>query len=163
MFDIDANGILNVTAKDTGTGKSSKITITNEKGRLSQKDIDKMVREAEQYKAEDDERKKTVEAKNVLENLCYQFRNSIDDENIKDKIPAEDREKVESTVKDTLAWLDRNQLATEEEFKHKTKDLEAVVHPIMRRVYESAGGGAGMPEGMPSTGGQRGTHVEEVD
>lgn len=172
VFDIDANGIMNVSAKDTSTGRSSKITITNEKGRLAQNDIDRMVREAEQFKGEDEVRRHTVEAKNVLENLCYQFRNSMNEEGLKDKISSEDKSKIEHIVQETLDWLDRNQLGTQEEFEHKTKELEAIVHPIMRKVYESGAGGmpgGGMPGGGMPGGGfggappTSGPHVEEVD
>lgn len=173
VFDIDANGIMNVSAKDTSTGKSSKITITNEKGRLAQSDIDRMVREAEQFKGEDEIRRHTVEAKNVLENLCYQFRNTMNEEGVKAKVSSEDAKKIEDAVKDTLEWLDRNQLASQEEFQHKTKELEVIVHPIMRKIYESGAAEGGMPGagfggGMPGAGfggapPSSGPHVEEVD
>merc|ERR1719188_1936919 len=97
-FDIDANGILNVAAKDSSTGKEQQITITNEKGRLSQADIDRMVEEAEKYKAEDDAHKQKIEAKNGLENYCYSMKNTMDDEKIKDKFDAGDKEKLETVI-----------------------------------------------------------------
>merc|ERR1712125_184043 len=172
-FDIDANGILNVSAQDKSTGKSNQITITNEKGRLSQADIDRMVQEAEKYRAEDDANKQKVEAKNRLENYCFTMRNSLQEEKLQDKFEAGDKDKIEKAVQDTLDWLDKNQLAEKDEFEAKQKELEGVVNPIMMKVYQAAGGGGGMPEGgMPgggfggdggAPGGASGPTVEEVD
>merc|ERR1711876_152104 len=141
-FDIDANGILNVSAQDKSTGKSNQITITNEKGRLSQAEIDRMVQEAEKFRAEDESNKQKIEAKNGLENYCFTMRNTLNEEKLK--------EKIEKAVQDTLDWLDKNQLAEKDEFEAKQKELEGVVNPIMMKVYQAAGGGGGMPEGgMP--------------
>merc|ERR1712207_12529 len=149
-FDIDANGILNVPAQDKSTGKSNQITITNEKGRLSQAEIDRMVQEAEKYRAEDESNKAKVEAKNGLENYCFTMRNTLNEEKLKDKFEAGDKEKIEKAVQDTLDWLDKNQLAEKDEFEAKQKEVEGVVNPIMMKVYQAAGGGGGMPEvGMP--------------
>merc|ERR1719235_1138941 len=167
-FDIDANGILNVSAQDKSTGKVNQITITNEKGRLSQADIDRMVSEAEKYAAEDEQNKKKIEAKNGLENYCYSMKNTLQEEKLQDKFDAGDKEKIESSVQDCLDWLERNQMAETEEFEAKQKELEGVVNPIMMKVYQSAGGG-GMPDmgGMggapPGGGGAGGPTVEEVD
>merc|ERR1719355_570940 len=94
-FDIDANGILNVSAQDNSTGKSNQITITNEKGRLSQSEIDRMVAEAEKYKAEDEAAKVKIEAKNGLENYCFSLRNTLQDEKLKDKIEEDDKKKID--------------------------------------------------------------------
>merc|ERR1712093_660387 len=137
-FDIDANGILNVSAQDKSTGKSNKITITNEKGRLSQADIDRMVQEAEKHRAEDEANKSKVEAKNGFENYCFTMRNSLQEEKLKDKFEPGDKDKIEAAVKDALDWLDKNQLAEKEEFEAKQKELEAVVNPIMMKVYQAA-------------------------
>merc|ERR1712188_195734 len=170
-FDLDANGILNVNAEDKSTGKSQKITITNDKGRLSKDDIERMVQEAEKYKAEDESNKSRVEAKNGLENYAYSMRNSMDDEKLKDKIDAADKEAIEKAVQDDLDWLDKNQLAEKDEFEAKQKEVEGVVNPIMMKVYQAAGGG-GMPDGgmpdfsggaPPGAGGAGGPTVEEVD
>eukprot|EP00913_Durusdinium_trenchii_P018366 g17254.t1 len=148
-FDIDANGILNVRASDKSTGKSNQITITNEKGRLSQSEIDRMVQEAEKFRAEDEANKQKIEAKNGLENYCFTMRNTLNEEKLKDKFEGGDKEKIESAVQETLDWLDKNQLAEKDEFEAKQKELEGVVNPIMMKVYQAAGGG-GMPEGgMP--------------
>merc|ERR1712159_164539 len=149
-FDIDANGILNVSAQDQSTGKVNQITITNEKGRLSQADIDRMVSEAEKYAAEDEQNKKKIEAKNGLENYCYSMKNTLQEEKLQDKFDAGDKDKIEKSVQDTLDWLERNQMAETEEFEAKQKELEGIVNPIMMKVYQSAGGG-----GMPDMGGRR--------
>merc|ERR1711959_488312 len=165
-FDIDANGILNVSAQDKSTGKSNQITITNEKGRLSQAEIDRMVQEAEKYRAEDESNKQKIEAKNGLENYCFTMRNTLSEEKLKDKFEGDDKDKIEKAVQETLDWLDKNQLAEKDEFDAKQKELEAVVNPIMMKVYQQAGGAGGMPDmgGMggaaPSGGGPT---VEEVD
>jgi L1 cell adhesion molecule like protein len=164
-FDIDANGILNVSAQDKSTGKSNQITITNEKGRLSQADIDRMVSEAEKFKAEDEANQQKVTAKNALENYCYSLRNTLQEEKFKDKIDSGDKDKIEKAVKDTLDWLDRNQLAEKEEFEHHQKEMEAIVNPIMMKVYAAAGGQpeGGMPGAPPPAPGAGGPTVEEVD
>merc|ERR1712228_264031 len=169
-FDIDANGILNVSAQDKSTGKSNQITITNEKGRLSQSEIDRMVQEAEKYRAEDEQNKSKVEAKNGLENYCFTIRNTLNEEKLKDKFEAGDKENIEKAVQDALDWLDKNQLAEKDEFEAEQKELEGVVNPIMMKVYQAAGGGEGgmqdMGGGMPGGGGGGGgggPTVEEVD
>merc|ERR1712125_182783 len=107
-FDIDANGILNVSALEKSTGKEQKITITNDKGRLSQDEIERMVEEAEKYKAEDDANKNRVEAKNQLENYCYSLKTSVGSDEVKDKIPADDKEKLDKAIEETISWLDSN-------------------------------------------------------
>jgi len=147
-FDIDANGILNVSALEKSTGKEQKITITNDKGRLSQEDIERMVQEAEKYKAEDDANKNRIEAKNGLENYCYSLKTSVSSPEA--KIPAADKMRLEGAVDDTLAWLESNLSAEKEEFEEKQKALEAIAMPIL----QSMGGGAGMPGGdMPDMSG----------
>merc|ERR1719305_732722 len=144
-FDIDANGILNVSAQDKSTGKVNQITITNEKGRLSQADIDRMVSEAEKYAAEDEQNKKKIEAKNGLENYCYSMKNTLQEEKLQDKFDAGDKDKIDKAVQDCLDWLERNQMAETEESEAKQKELEGIINPIMMKVHQSAGGG-GMPD-----------------
>ncbi|MGG6532972.1 UNVERIFIED_CONTAM: molecular chaperone DnaK, partial [Clostridioides difficile] len=122
-FDIDANGILNVSAEDKTAGVKNKITITNDKGRLSKEEIEKMVQEAERYKAEDEEHKKKVDAKNALENYAYNMRNTVKDDKIASKLGADDKKKVEEAIEGTISWLDANQLAEADEFEDKMKDL----------------------------------------
>merc|ERR1712137_76238 len=142
-FDIDANGILNVSALEKSTGKENKITITNDKGRLSQDEIERMVSEAEKFKAEDDANKNRVESKNGLENYCYSLKSSINSEEVAGKIPEEDREQLDATIEDTIAWLDQNPGAEKEEYEEKQKELEGVAMPIL----QSMAGGGGMPAG----------------
>merc|ERR1719243_334036 len=169
-FDIDANGILNVSAADKSTGKQNKITITNDKGRLSKVEIERMVNDAEKFKADDEKQKERISAKNGLENYCFTMRNTLNEEKLKEKFEAGDKEKIEEAVQSALDWLDKNQLAEKDEFEAKQKEVEGVVNPIMMKVYQAAGGG-GMPEGgMPGGGfgggaapGAGGPTVEEVD
>ena len=180
-FDIDANGILNVSAVEKSTGKEQKITITNDKGRLSKDDIERMVEEAEKYKAEDETNRERIEAKNGLENYAYGLRNSLNEEKLKDKIDAEDKKTIDDKVTEVMTWLDANQSAEKEEFEAKQKEVEELANPIMTKVYAAAGGapggmpgmpGGGMPGGMPDMGGagapppqssDQGPKIEEVD
>merc|ERR1719342_1967505 len=141
-FDIDANGILNVNAMDKSSGKSEKITITNDKGRLSKEDIEKMVQDAEKFKAEDDVQKQRIDAKNGLESYCFQIKSSLEEPNLKDKIPEADKTAVLNKVNETVSWLDGNQTAETDEFKDKQKELESVVNPVMQKLYSSATGGS---------------------
>jgi len=145
-FDIDANGILNVSACEKSTGKEQKITITNDKGRMTPEEIERLVQEAERYKAEDEANRTRVEAKNSLENYAFQMRNSINDEKMAGQMKPEDKEKVEAAIKEATDWLDANPNAEKEEYEEKQKTLEGVCLPIL----QSMGGGAGgMPGGMP--------------
>ncbi|XP_010929169.1 heat shock 70 kDa protein [Elaeis guineensis] len=164
-FDIDANGILNVSAEDKTAGVKNKITITNDKGRLSKDEIERMVRDAESYKAEDEEVKKKVEAKNALENYAYNMRNTVRDDKIKAKLSEGDRQKIETAVEETITWLEGNQLAEVDELEHKLKELEEVCNPIIARMYQEGGGAAA--GGYGSSGGASGTgagpKIEEVD
>merc|ERR1711908_170997 len=141
-FEIDANGILNVGAQDKGTGKKEKITITNDKGRLSQEEIERMVEEAEQYANEDKKVRERIEGRNSLESYVYSVKNTInDEEKLKGKISDEDREKVEEIMKETNEWLDENQNAEKEEYEEKQKAMEKVVNPIFSSLYQESGGG----------------------
>merc|ERR1712137_390957 len=149
-FDIDANGILNVSAVEKSTGKENKITITNDKGRLSQDEIERMVQEAEKYKAEDDANKNRVEAKNGLENYCYSLKSSISSPEVKDKIPADEKTKLEDAIEESLQWLDANLSAEKEEYEEKQKALEGIAMPILQAMGGAAGGA---PGGMPGAGG----------
>merc|ERR1712070_1234820 len=171
-FDIDANGILNVSAEDETTGQKNKITITNDKGRLSKEEIERMVQEAEKYKSEDEEHKKKVDAKNAPENYAYNMRNTIQDDKVGGKLDADDKKKIEEAVEGAISWLDANQLAEVDEFEDKMKELEGICNPIMSKMYQ-AGGAGGMPGGMPDMGGagapppsegaSSGPKIEEVD
>jgi L1 cell adhesion molecule like protein len=165
-FDIDANGILNVSAEDKTTGQKNKITITNDKGRLSKEDIEKMVQEAEKYKSEDEEHKKKVESKNSLENYAYNMRNTVKDEKISSKLAADDKKKIEDAIDQAIQWLDSNQLAEADEFDDKMKELESICNPIIAKMYQGAGPdmGGGMDDDAPPSGGSgAGPKIEEVD
>jgi heat shock protein 5 len=140
-FEIDANGILNVKAEDKGTGKSEKITITNDKGRLSQEDIDRMVQEAEEFADEDKKLKERIDARNSLETYVYNMKNQISDKDkLADKIDSEDKETIETAVKEALEWLDDNQSAEKEDFEEKLKEVEGVCNPIITKIYQASGG-----------------------
>merc|ERR1712107_582416 len=174
-FDIDANGILNVSACYKSTGKQNKITITNDKGRLSKEEIERMVNDAEKFK-EDNKQKDRISAKNGLESYCFNMKTTIEDEKMADKISEDDKKKITDKCDDAIKWLDANQLAEVEEFQEKQKEVEAVCNPIITKLYQSAGG-AGMPDmggmpggGMPGAGGAApgggsgsGPTIEEVD
>merc|ERR1711887_267263 len=177
-FDIDANGILNVTATDKSTGKENKITITNDKGRLSKEDIEKMVNDAEKFKAEDEKQKDRIGAKNNLESYCFNMKSTLDEEKLKAKVSSADRQTINDKCDETIKWLDANQTAEKDEFEDKQKEIESVCKPIIEKLYSGAGGGAGggMPGGMPggcpggapgggapSGAGGAGPTIEEVD
>jgi molecular chaperone DnaK (HSP70) len=146
-FEIDVNGILHVSAEDKGTGNKEAITITNDKGRLSQEDINRMVKEAEDAAEEDKAAKGRVESRNQLENYAYQIRNSINDnEKLGSKISAEDKEKVEDAIKVALDFLEQNPMADKDENDEQYKILEKVVQPVFTKLYEQHGG---QPGGAP--------------
>ncbi|KAL2643275.1 hypothetical protein R1flu_010862 [Riccia fluitans] len=139
-FEIDANGILNVRAEDKGTGKTEKITITNDKGRLSQEEIDRMLREAEEFAEEDKKVKERIDARNSLETYVYNMKNTVNDKDkLADKIEESDKEKIEAALKEALEWLDDNQSAEKEDFEEKLKEVEAVCNPIITEVYQKSG------------------------
>ncbi|XP_063002966.1 heat shock-related 70 kDa protein 2 [Elgaria multicarinata webbii] len=150
-FDIDANGILNVTAVDKSTGKENKITITNDKGRLSKDDIDRMVQEADRYKAEDESNRERVVSKNALESYAYNIKQTMEDDKLKGKIAEQDKQRVLEKCQEVIRWLDCNQMAEKEEFEHKQKELEKFCNPIIAKLYQGAGAAGGGPT------------IEEVD
>ncbi|XP_030051028.1 heat shock 70 kDa protein-like [Microcaecilia unicolor] len=168
-FDIDANGILNVSAVDKSTGKQNKITITNDKGRLSKEEIEEMVQDAEKYKADDDAQREKISAKNSLESYAFNLKSTVEDDNLKGKISEEDKRSVVEKCNQTISWLENNQLAEKEEYEHQQKELEKVCKPIITKLYQCQGG---VPGGMPgaSCGAQSrqgtsstGPTIEEVD
>jgi len=137
-FDLDSNGILNVGAADKTTGKSNKITITNEKGRLSKEDIEKMVKEAEEFKEKDEAVRGAVEARNELERYAYSVRNSLERDDLKDKFSEEDRSKLQEALGEALKWLEEHSQAEAAEYEARQKELEGVVNPIMVKIYSQA-------------------------
>ena len=170
-FDLDCNGILNVTAKEKAGGKEENITIKNEKGRLSEEEIQRMVDEADKFKDEDEKIKKQKEAFNSLEQFCYGTKNSLNNENLKDKMDDSQKETITKACDEMISWLDEHTDEDAEVYEDKQKELEQVVHPIFQQVYAQAGGAEGMP-GQPTgndgfqgmnQGGSSGPKVEEVD
>jgi heat shock protein 1/8 len=141
-FDIDANGILNVSASDKSTGKSNKITITNDKGRLSKEDIERMVEEAEKYKSEDEKTRQRIEAKNSLENYAYNIRTTVRDEKTKNKISENDRSIIENKVKEVIEFIETSEKSEKEEFEEKEKELKSIADPIIAKLYQ----GNSMPD-----------------
>merc|ERR1711871_757151 len=142
-FEIDANGILQVSAQDKGTGKEEKITITAEKGRLSDEEIERMVQEAEEFAEEDKLMKERIDKRNGLEGYAYNLKNTINDDEkgVAEKLSEEDKETIEDAVNEVLEWLDDNQEADAEEFEEKQKELESIANPIMSKVYQEGGAG----------------------
>ena len=154
-YDLDANGILNVSASEKSTGKSNKITITNDKGRLSKEQIEKMVAEAAEHEAEDKARMETVEARNGLESYLYNARNSFQDEKVKEKL-GEDAKAGSDKAQEFINWLDNHTDATTEEYKDKQKEAEEALKPLLMKLYASQDDKA--TEAEPA-----GPKVEEVD
>jgi len=169
-FDVDANGIMNISATDKATGKQNNIQITNEKGRLSNDEIDKMVEEAKRYEEEDKKMKEKIDAKNELENYLYSAKNSVNDEKVKDKLSDEDRSKVESVVDANISWVESEGMnKTVEELKAKQKEVQDELMPIMAKLYAQPNVEKdSMPMNMPTDGQPADTtpnepHIEEVD
>lgn len=156
-FDVDANGILSVSAAEKSTGKSNKITITNDKGRLSKEDIDRMVEEAEKHAAEDKTRMERVDAKNKLESYLYSTRNAVQEDKVKETIGADTVKEIEGWVKEGIDWLDANPNAEKEEFDDKFKTYEDKIRPIMVKLYQNAGAPGA------DAGSHSGPSVDEVD
>ncbi|KAI9346657.1 heat shock 70 kDa protein [Pilaira anomala] len=135
-FEIDANGILKVSAADKASGKSESITITNDKGRLSEEDIERMVKEAEEFAEEDKAIRDRTEAKNKLENYIYTIKGQLgEDGALATKISADEKESIEDAIKDKLAWIDENPTALQEDYDEKREELESVINPITTKLY----------------------------
>merc|ERR1711874_387292 len=165
-FDVDSNGILNVSALEKGSGKAEKITITNDKGRLSKEEIEKMVADAEKFKGEDDKQKERIAAKNGLESFIFNLKSSLDNEEIKSKLSSEELSGAQSALEDALKWMDANQLAEKEEFEDKQKELERMSKPIMSKIYGGQAGescGQQQQRSTSNSNGGAGPTIEEVD
>ena len=153
-YDVDANGILQVSAVEKSTGKAEKITITNESSRLSKEDIERMVAEAEKYKEQDDKIQERIESKNSLENYCYNIRSSVlDNDKLKQSLGS-DYETIDKLVNETIEWLENNNEANTEEYKEKQHNLEQIFNPIMARVYQQQ---------EPTTQSNTEPNIQEVD
>lgn len=159
-FDIDANGILNVSAVDKSSGKQNKITITNDKGRLSKEEIERMVQDAEKYKSDDDAQREKITAKNGLESYAFNMKSTVEDDAMKGKISDQDKNTILEKCKQVLSWLEANQLADKEEYGHQQKELEKVCNPIITKLYQGGTPGAGASCGTQS---KSGPTIEEVD
>ena len=146
-FDVDADGIMNIEATDKGTGKVQNITITNDKGRLSQEDIERMVEEAEQYKEEDNLQKEAIEARNSLEALVYQTKSAIENEQVKSKLDESEIQTVSNILSETELWLDDSS-HSKEDYENKSTEINGKLNPIMMKIY-SEGGSEEMPEMVP--------------
>ena len=155
-FDIDANGIVNVSAKDQSTGKTNAITITNDTGRLSKGEIDRMVADAEKYKKEDEMQREKIAARNSLESYVYSVKQTAEDPNVMNKLNADDLEIVKNKTQEVMAWLDRNSMADKEEYEEKQKDLQQVCSPIMAKLH-------GQQQPQQGYSSSDGPTVEEVD
>jgi len=157
-FDLDTNGLLNVSAEDKGTGRKNKITIKNESSRLSAEQIKKMVEDAEKFKAEDELSTQRTQAKNHLESYCYSLRNTLQDTKFSSKLDPKDKTTVETAVTGTIKWMETNQSATKEALEAKQKELEGTCNAIIAKVYQAGGGPGGeeMPAGGPAGGGSTG-------
>ena len=158
-FDLDANGILQVSAKENSTGKSNNITITNDKGRLSKEDIERMVNEAEKFKAEDEQQREKIDARNKLESYVFSIKQILPENG--DKLAASDKDTLTKKCEEMVKWLDANTLADKEEYEHKMKEFQNICMPIMTKMHQGGSnpgcGGAGQFGGMPG-----GPTVEEV-
>jgi len=144
-FELDANGILKVSAHDKGTGKQESITINNDKGRLTPEEIERMVAEAEKYAEEDKATRERIEARNGLENYAFNLKNQVnDEEGLGGKIDDEDKETILDAVKETTEWLEENSAeATTEDFEEQKEKLSNVAYPITSKMYQGAGGEEG--------------------
>ena len=175
-YDIDANGILRVSASEESTGRSNDIQIKNESGRLSSEEIERMVSEAAKFKDEDEKQKKVIEAKSGLENYVYGIKRSLNDENLKDKFEESDRQTLQTAIDDETSWLNNNPSSTVEEYEERKKKLEGLAMPIMSKLSGGSAGDSGsapaagmpaggMPAGMPGGMAQEpeGPDIEEID
>merc|ERR1712050_689712 len=141
-FEIDSNGILNVSAEDKGTGKAEKITITNDKGRLTEEDIERMIREAEEFADEDKKVKERIDAKNAFEGYLHSLKSAVED-SLKDKLDEEEKEKIKEAMDDGQSYLSANPEADAEDVKEKHKEIEGICAPIISKYYQAGGGGGG--------------------
>ena len=138
-FDIDSNGILNVSAQDKSTGKSQAIKINNDKGRLSKEDIEQMVNDAEKYREEDERNRERVNKKNELETYVYSMKQTLSEQQVVDKLGQEDIDAIKEHVDNTIDWLDNHPAEDAETYESKTKALQEVISPYMSKIYGQQG------------------------
>ena len=164
-FDIDANGILNVSATDKSTSKANSIKITNDKGRLSKEDIDRMVDEAEKFKEQDEKAKKVIDARNGLENYLYSVKSTLGEDKVKEKLGEEKVNEATAVCDEGISWLDNNMSPSLEELESKKSEYESKLMPVMSSLHQQDPGGqpSGMPGGMPTQEPASEPTIEEVD
>jgi heat shock 70kDa protein 1/2/6/8 len=164
-FDVDANGIMNITAEEKSTKKTNNITITNDKGRLSKEQIEEMIKKAEEFKEEDNKQKELIEAKNGLENYLYNLKNSMTKNENSPPTLDEVKEELDPIIEEGLKWLEDTESDDVDIYKNKQKELEEIVNPLMQKLYSSQGPPEGMPGGMPEgmPGGATEPTIDEVD
>ncbi len=167
VYDLDSNGILNVTASEKSSGKSDSITVTNDKGRLSKEEIDKMVEDAEKFKEDDEKAKELIETRNNFENQVYQIKSTLNDEKISSLIDDELKESLTNIIEENLNWLENNQMAHKEEYDRKLSEFQEAIKPLQEKMMPHGMPG-GMPGGMPKSyasdeTSNGGPNIEEVD
>ena len=168
-YDLDANGILNVSASEKSTGKSETITVTNDKGRLSKEDIEAMVQDAEKFKDDDECARALIESRNNFENMVYQMKSTLGDEKLSTVIDSELKDNLTKVIDDNLSWLENNQMASKEEYDSKLSELQEAMKPLQEKMMagmQGMPGGmpGGMPDGMPAEEKTNsGPNIEEVD
>jgi len=156
-FEIDANGLLQVSAEDKGTGSKEKITITNDQNRLTPEDIERMIKESEMFAEDDKKLKERVESRNELESYAYSLKNQINDkEKLGAKLSDEEKTTMEEAIDEKIKWLEDNAEGEAEDFKAQKKELEDIVQPIIAKLYQGAGG-------APPPGGEEGEGEEDFD
>ena len=148
-FDLDANGIMNVTAKDESTGKSNHITITNDRNRLSKEDIDRMVSDAEKYREQDEKHRQRISARNALENMAFTYKNAMNDDT-QNKLSQEDKDTVNNKCQETLSWLDNNTSAEKDELDHKLEELKKTCSTITAKLHGTTGSSGGSQGHQPT-------------
>ncbi|CAM4928587.1 unnamed protein product [Rotaria socialis] len=136
-FDVDPNGILNVSAIEKSSGREKKITIQNDQSRLSKEEIKQMVNNAEKYKKEDETQHARIVAKNALESYCFNLKSTVNDDKIASKFSNDDKTKLQETIESTLKWIESNRLAGKDEFEYKMKEIESICSPIMTKIYKN--------------------------
>jgi len=162
-FDIDANGILNVSAVEKGTGKSKDITIKNDSNRLSKEEIEQMISEGEKFKEDDEKVKEKINSINNFEAMIYQTKSSLDKQELKDKLSEEDLKTVNDTVSENEQWFDINRdSCTKDEIDTKMQEMQTKLSPIMSKLMPQQDGGSGMPD-MGNNAPENGPTIDEVD
>ncbi len=150
-YNLDANGILTVSAVEKSTGKSDEIKVTNDQGRLSKEDIEKMISDAEKFKEDDEKAKEMIDARNNFEGLVYQMKSTLSDEKLSSIIDSELKTDLEKVIEENTKWLDSNQLASKEEYESRTKDLQEKMKPLQEKMMAGMPNMPNMPDDLPKS------------